>query len=187
MRQQACLPSMKPLGIALGVRISYLSHRIATSVRFFVDKYTEEGSRLWMFHTPLAELLEDDSVGETLSADSDPLQHTVTPQLLQDQVSVQLSSLRRRYLLFYCISDFVAGYCVMDHCDPLVNYPFLVVGDDAPHKVRLGIVQCGHEFGQRFLVQLSDCAEHPLLGLGGTRHRAVCHLGNCVETHDSVG
>lgn len=28
MRQQACLPSMKPLGIALGVRISYLSHRI---------------------------------------------------------------------------------------------------------------------------------------------------------------
>lgn len=28
MRQQACLPSMKPLGMALGVRISYLSRRI---------------------------------------------------------------------------------------------------------------------------------------------------------------
>lgn len=61
-----------------------------------------------------------------------------------------------------------------------------MVGDDASHKVRLGIVQCGHEFGQRFLVQLSHCAEHPLLGLGGTGHRAVSHLGDRVQTHHSV-
>lgn len=166
---------MKPLGIALGVRISYLSHRITEKLRF-CGKYTEEVGRLWIFYTPLAELLEDDSVGETLTADSDPLQHTVTPQLLQDQVSVQLSSLRRRFHLEF----FFAGYCVMDHCKAKFHlifvaliYPFLVVGDDASHKVRLGVVQCGHEFGQRFLVQLSDCAEHPLLGLGGTRHRGV--------------
>lgn len=34
MRQQACLPSMKPLGIAQGVRISYLSHRITDVLAF---------------------------------------------------------------------------------------------------------------------------------------------------------
>lgn len=52
-----------------------------------------------MFNAPLAELLEDDSVGETLSADTDPLQHAVASQLLQDQVSVQLSCLRNRQYL----------------------------------------------------------------------------------------
>lgn len=44
---------------------------------------------------PLSELLEDDAIGESLSADSDALQHTVTPQLIQNQVRVQLTRLRR--------------------------------------------------------------------------------------------
>lgn len=44
-------------------------------------------------------------------------------------------------------------------------YPLLVVWDDTSDKVRLGVVQRGHEFGQRLLVELSHCAEHPLLGL----------------------
>lgn len=44
-------------------------------------------------------------------------------------------------------------------------YLLLVVGDDASDEVRLGVVQCGHKFGQRLLVQLSHRAEHPLLGL----------------------
>lgn len=48
-----------------------------------------------MFNKPLAELLEHDSVGKSLSTDSDALQHTIASQLLQDQVSVQLSCLRR--------------------------------------------------------------------------------------------
>lgn len=43
---------------------------------------------LVVFHTPLAELLEDNSVGKSLSADSDALQHTIASQLLQNQVSV---------------------------------------------------------------------------------------------------
>lgn len=43
---------------------------------------------------PLSELLEDDTVGESLSADTDSLQHTVTPELIQNQVRVQLTSLR---------------------------------------------------------------------------------------------
>lgn len=44
-------------------------------------------------------------------------------------------------------------------------HPLLVVGDDASDEVGLGVVQCGHKFGQRLFVELSYCAEHPLLGL----------------------
>lgn len=44
--------------------------------------------------SPLPELLEHDAVGESLSADSDALQHPVTPELLQHQVGVHLPSLQ---------------------------------------------------------------------------------------------
>lgn len=44
-------------------------------------------------------------------------------------------------------------------------YPLLMIWNDASDKVGLGVVQCSHEFGQRLLVELSHCAEHPLLGL----------------------
>lgn len=44
-------------------------------------------------------------------------------------------------------------------------YPLLMVWNNASDKVGLGVVQCGHEFGQRLLVELSHCAEHSLLGL----------------------
>jgi len=37
---------------------------------------------------PLFELRVDDSVGETLTTDSDALKHTVTLQLVQDQLSI---------------------------------------------------------------------------------------------------
>jgi len=50
-------------------------------------------------HSPLAELLEDDSVGKTLSTDSDSLQHSVAPQLLQDEVSIQFPCLKRLHLI----------------------------------------------------------------------------------------
>lgn len=61
-------------------------------IDFFLYKHDASGS-----HVPLAELLEDDSVGKSLSADPDPLQHTVTPQLLQDQISIQLPCLRTTF------------------------------------------------------------------------------------------
>jgi len=44
---------------------------------------------------PLSELLENDTVGKSLSADTDSLQHPVTSQLVQNQVGVQFTSLRR--------------------------------------------------------------------------------------------
>ena len=42
---------------------------------------------------PLSELLEDDAIGETLSANADALQDTVAPQLIQDQMGVELPRL----------------------------------------------------------------------------------------------
>lgn len=44
---------------------------------------------------PLSKLLENNAIGESLSAYTDPLQHTVTPQLVQNQVGVQLTGLGR--------------------------------------------------------------------------------------------
>lgn len=41
----------------------------------------------------LPELLEQDPVGESLSADSDALQHTIAPELVQNQWGVNLASL----------------------------------------------------------------------------------------------
>lgn len=45
-------------------------------------------------YSPLTELLEEDSVGESLPADTDALQHTVALQLIQDQMGVQFPRLR---------------------------------------------------------------------------------------------
>lgn len=48
-----------------------------------------------------------------------------------------------------------------------------MVGDNAAYKVRLSVVQGGHQLGQRLLVQLAHSAEHALLSLGGTGHGSV--------------
>lgn len=44
-------------------------------------------------NTPLSELLEGNAVREALSADADPFQNSITPQLVQHQVRGQLPSL----------------------------------------------------------------------------------------------
>ena len=41
----------------------------------------------------LSELLEENSIGEALSTDSDPLQHTITSQLFKHQWGVKFPSL----------------------------------------------------------------------------------------------
>lgn len=63
----------------------------------FFDTPTREKNACWENHSasPLSELLEDDAVGEALPADTDPLQHPVAPELVQDQVGVQFTSLRK--------------------------------------------------------------------------------------------
>lgn len=45
---------------------------------------------------PLAELLEDNSVGESLTANSYTFQHTITSQLFKHQMGVQFSCLKAR-------------------------------------------------------------------------------------------
>lgn len=44
--------------------------------------------------SPLSELLENDAIRETLSADTDPLQDSITSQLIQNQVGLQFASLK---------------------------------------------------------------------------------------------
>ena len=51
------------------------------------------GTNKLIIPLPLSELLEDDAVGEALSADTDSLQDTVTSELVQNQVRVQFTSL----------------------------------------------------------------------------------------------
>ena len=121
MSTQACLPSMKPLGMALGVRISYLENahkqlldntgnvRVHLFVCANISMHTSKNLylhvcvcscgctivRVHVHASPLSELLEDNAVGEALSADPDSLQDSVTPELVQDQVRVQLTCLQR--------------------------------------------------------------------------------------------
>ena len=46
---------------------------------------------LRVMHIPLSELLEENSVGETLSADPDTLKDTIAPQLVEYQVGIDLA------------------------------------------------------------------------------------------------
>lgn len=48
--------------------------------------------------SPLSELLEDNAVGKALSADTNPFQHSIAPQLIQNQVGVQFASLQEEGL-----------------------------------------------------------------------------------------
>lgn len=70
---------------------------------------------------PLPELLIEKPVGESLAADTDTLQYTIAAQLVQHQLSV-------------------------NHAGTLD-----LVGDDATHKVRIGVAQVNHQTVQRFL------------------------------------
>lgn len=53
---------------------------------------------IWNYNSvlPLSELLEDNSVRETLPADTDPFQDSIATKLIQNQVWIQFSSLWRK-------------------------------------------------------------------------------------------
>ena len=61
-----------------------------------------------------------------------------------------------------------------------------MVRDDTADEVGLGVVQGCHELGQGLLVELAHCPEHSLLGLGGTGHGAVRHLGEGIQANNAV-
>lgn len=54
---------------------------------------------------PLTEFLEDNSVGEALSADTDAFKDTIAPELFQDQGRINLSTLKRTMGRKYCWID----------------------------------------------------------------------------------
>lgn len=64
------------------------------------------------------------------------------------------------------------------------SYLLLVVGNDAPDEVGVGVSERGHEFGQLLLIELPDRPEHSLTGL--KRARQLGHPGHFIQTHDTV-
>lgn len=61
-----------------------------------------------------------------------------------------------------------------------------MVGDDTADKVRVGVPQCGHELGERLLVELSDSTKHALFGFVGSAKGCLVHPRHLVQTHDTV-
>lgn len=66
--------------------------------RFYYFFKKEISSQVWRYMclSPLSELLEDDAVGESLSADANPLKNSITPQLVQNQVRLQFTCLKKK-------------------------------------------------------------------------------------------
>lgn len=146
---------MKPFGIALAARISYLQTREQWSLCHLSKTNTH--TEIPPIHpptppSPLPEFLEDDTIRESLSADADAFQHAVTPQLLQHQLGVHPPRLQHsgqqttnQGAATVCL-DFSLVPATFDNCqnDGLsglsVSDPLLVVGDDAADEVGLGVV-----------------------------------------------
>ncbi len=61
-----------------------------------------------------------------------------------------------------------------------------MVGDDAADKVGVGVPQCGHELGQRLLVELSHCAKHALFRFVGGPEGCLVHPCHLVQAHNAV-
>lgn len=72
---QACFPSIKPLGMALGVRISYL--REGNMKTFSLNIPIKEPDSLDLKLLPLSKLLENDAVGKALPTDTDSFQNPI--------------------------------------------------------------------------------------------------------------
>lgn len=56
---------------------------------------------------PLSELLEDNAVWKALSAYTNPLQHAITPQLIQNKVGVKFTSLQKKNGHLMVIEDVI--------------------------------------------------------------------------------
>lgn len=82
------------LGDGVGSEDFIPSGGIFDQIKFFLEHQTARCSAKSFILLPLSELLEDDAIGEALSADTDPLQDTIAPQLIQNQVGVQFTSLK---------------------------------------------------------------------------------------------
>lgn len=61
-----------------------------------------------------------------------------------------------------------------------------MVRDDAANKVGVGVSQCGHELGERLLVELSYCTKHALFGFVGGTKGCLIHSCHLVQAHDTV-
>jgi len=105
----------------------YLNHFLASLLAIHEAFGNNVGSKQFI---SLAELLEGNSVGETLTADTDAFEDTVATQLVEHKRSVDLAG------------------------------ALLVVGNDTANEIGVGVAQCRHQLRQLFLVQLRHSPEH---------------------------
>ena len=104
--------------------LSNLGRRISTHHLLcgFASIHKTFGDNTWaQDFVSLSEFLEKNTIGKSLSADTDAFEYTIASQLIQNQVVVDLSS------------------------------TFVVIGNDTSDKVRLGAIQRVHEASQLFL------------------------------------
>ncbi len=131
--------------VQVGVQLQSLDHLVASLLAVHESFGNDVGSEELV---TLSELLEGDSIGEALSADTDALEDTVAPQLVEDKGGVDFSG------------------------------SLLVIGNDATNEVGVRVSQGVHQLGQLFLVQLGDGPEHSLAGSGpelGVTHGLLSH------------
>ena len=134
--------------VKAGVQLESLDHFLASLLAVHESLGNDVGCQQFV---SLPELLEGNPVGESLAADSDPLEDTVASELVQHKGSVDLARL------------------------------LLVVGDDAAHEVGVGVPQGDHQLGELLLVELGHRAEHASLGHApelGVGHRLLGHSHN---------
>lgn len=61
-----------------------------------------------------------------------------------------------------------------------------MVGYDTAHKVGVGVPEGGHEFGKRLFIELTNRAEHALLGFIRGSKRGLVHPCHLVQTNNAV-
>jgi hypothetical protein len=57
-----------------------------------------------------------------------------------------------------------------------ITNQFLVIGNDAAHKVGICVVERLHKLGELLLVQLTHCAKHAFLGASRSRDVHAHHV-----------
>lgn len=156
--------------MAAGFRMRYLGGRCPESLTFCTgqlfpqnlgspaDSIPHQGhlGSLCSLYPPLPEVSIEDTVGEAFPTDADALQHAIAAQLVHDQWVVHHP----------CSSGEERGVSLREN-EPIaflrldssawLTWSLPLIGDDAPHEVRVGGLQVGHQ-----LVQI-------LLGMGERR------------------
>lgn len=96
----------------------------------YVFTFSGQGQlQILFWGSPLSEFLEYNSVGETLTTNTDSLQHSITAKLVKHQVGVQFSSLVRKMYILWILQSFYKMALPPASCplflvkEPVLSFP----------------------------------------------------------------